>query len=247
MNPVFFVIIAFVILGGIGIYSRVADYKNYIKEDEKEDLDKLEKIENEDMNKENSIETIPVENELQTVGEKVQAVLRAQSIPFELDEEGDILFEYHFNKYLLSQAKSDNYYCLSSSYGYEFSDKEWMDVLGFANNLHHRYRMIRMACFKKSFTFSVETLAFPGTDYKLLLGFSLDLIETALDDFGKFLRETEEGQGDPSSTIGFHEAQKQQEQQSEGGEGDKETQSDKREISISQSPSIGFNAPKYKP
>ena len=246
MSPLFFVIIAFVVLGGIGIFSRVAEYKNHIEEEEKEDLVKLEQMENDDMNKDNSIENTPVEDELQTVGEKVQAVLKAQGIPFDIDEEGDVCFEYRFHRYVLNKSQSTNGFFLDLAFGEKFDEQSRMIYIQAANCLHAMFRLIKMTVYENGFVISMDSITPSNTDYKQLLRISLNLLEEAYNELGKILSSEKEEQSKPVSTIDFNEAQQQMRQESEKGTTD-EMQSEEKENTISQSPSIGFNAPKYKP
>lgn len=186
-----------------------------------------------------------------TIGDRVEAILKSQGIESEQDEDGEILFEYHFKKYLLEEAKSTDFFCLSAGYGMEIDEQKMMRFLKVANQLHIRYRMVRMACLEDGIKFTVEALMFPEMDIKQLLTFSLTLLDAAIEESSKLFKELceEENRSDEenrsASIIGFHKAQELILEEKKGSEADKQ-EADENDSSHSGAPSIGFNSNRYR-
>ena len=128
-----------------------------------------------------------------TVGERVQEVLKAQGIPFEIDEDGDVCFEYHFHRYLLNKSKSTNGFFLDLAFREEFDEQSRMMYFQAANCLHAMYRLVKMTIYENDVVFSVDSFVSSNTDYKRLLHISLSLLEDAYNELGKMVSGQKEG------------------------------------------------------
>ena len=190
------------------------------------------------------IEIVSAEEE-KTVGERVQEVLKSQGIPFEIDEDGDVCFEYRFHRFVLNKSQSTNGFFLDMGFNENLDEQRRMMLLKAANFLHGTYRLIKMTVYESAFVFSVDSIISHDTDYKHLLRISLDLLEEAYNELGKIISRQEKEQNKQVSTIGFYQAL--EEMQQEKGENKLEVQPlEETEHLQSQPPSIGFNSPKYK-
>lgn len=237
-----------ILLNNLGVFSCIAKKKSDCNEGRRQELEKLEimDMENSEMN-----EKVVERTKAVTIGERVQTILKSQGIESELDEDGDILFEYHFKNFLLEEARGTDFFCLSVGYRMELDEQNMMRFLKVANQLHFQYRMVRMACLENGIKFMVEALVFPEMDIKRLLSFSLTLLDAAIEESSKLFREFDEGMNHPNeerrpaSIIGFHEAREQMLEEKEGREAYKQETAEKRP-SQGASPSIGFNSSRYK-
>ena len=202
-------------------------------------LKKLEDMEKNEM-KNNA------EGEEPTVGEKIQAILKSQGIESELDEDGDVCFEYHFKDFLLEESKGTDFFILTTSFKVEMDERDKMRFLKVANQMHISYRMARMTCVDGGIKFSVETILNPEMDLKPLLSFSLYLLDVVVEESSKLYKELgEKEESLPDSIIGFHEAQEQTMSDNKEGE-TKEEEPAEKEASDSRTPSIGFNSSRYR-
>ena len=228
MSIVFFVLLFGIILNGVGLFSCFSKEKEQIQEEKRclINLDDMDATENTV-----PVEEIPVKKETTTVGERVQEVLKAQSIPFEIDEDGDVCFEYHFHRFVLSNSKSTNCFSLDFGFREDFDEQERERYLYAANYLHAMYRLIRMTVYENDFVFSLDSFISPDTDFKKLLQISLCLLEEAYSELEKMVSRLEEEQQKSNSTVGFHEAQEKMLQARKGNEAEGET-SDKVESPI---------------
>ena len=202
---------------------------------------KLEKLERMEMNEMKN----KAESEDVTVGEKVQAILKSQGIKYELDEDEDVCFEYHFTSFLLEQSKSTDYFCLTVGIRMGINEKEMMRFLQVANQLQISYKMVRMICFENGIKLSVETMVFPGMDLKHLLSYSLYLLEAAVEESSKLYKGSDEKESLPNSIIGFNEVQEQMLPDNKEDEA-KEEEPAEKETSGCRAPSIGFNSSRYR-
>jgi hypothetical protein len=175
----------------------------------------------------------------------VQEVLKAQGIPFEIDEDGDVCFEYHFRRYILNKSKSSNGFFLDLAFRADFDEQRRMKYFQAANCLHAMYRLVKMTVYENDFVFSVDSITSSETDYKHLLRLSLDLLEDAYNELGKIISEQEKEQKKQVSTIGFYQAMEQMQQEKEENKLE-EQPSEETERPQSQPPSIGFNSTIYK-
>ena len=244
MSIVFFVLIASIIITSLGLFSCLSE-----KPEETENLGK-KNMEEEEMKIDIADEILPVETtptrkEEMTVGERVQKVLKDQGIPFEIDEDGDVCFEYRFHRFVLNKSQSTNCFFLDMGFNENLDEQRRMMLLHAANYLHGMYSLIKMTVYESAFVLSVDSLTSSETDYKHLLRLSLDLLEDAYNELGKIISGQEKEQKKQVSTIGFYQALEQMQQ--EKGENKLEEQpSEETERPQSQPPSIGFNSTIYK-
>lgn len=168
---------------------------------------------------------------LDTVGERTKAVLTQQGIPFTIDDDGELSFEYHFRKYCLSDIDDDGYFCLSAYFEFNADERERDAMLHVANGLHYQMKLVRIVCFADSISFSVESMVSPDTDFQQLLRVSLQLLECAYEESRKHFAEYQGAQTQPASAIGFT-AQS--------------TEEKAETATACQSPSIGFNSSRYR-
>lgn len=245
MSIVFFVLVFGIIMNSIGLFSCFSKNEEQKQEDKKKNLIDSDDMEEDVKENNNLVEETYTKDETPTVGERVQEILKAQGIPFEIDNDGDVCFEYHFHSCILEQSKSTDYFCLTIGFGFEINEQEMMRLLQVANQLHIRYKMVRMVCFENGIKFSVESLLFPGMDLQHLLSYSLFLLEAVVNESSKLYKGSSGKENIHNSTIGFYEAQDQMTQNKKENEAEK-NESDEKEPSDSKAPSIGFNSSRYR-
>ncbi len=227
MGVVFFVLLFGILLNGVGLFSCFGKEKELIEE-EKRCLINLEDMEKGNTEMSDPIEEDAEKRETTTIGERVQEILKAQGIPFEIDEDGDVCFEYHFYRFLLNNSKSTTCFYLELGFSEDFDEQTKLKYLYAANYLHATYRLVRMVVYESHFVFSVEAFTSPDTDLKNLLHISLCLLEEAYTELTKMVSEQEKKHEETPNT-GFFQAQEQTQERPQ-----------------SQPPSIGFNSSLYK-
>lgn len=166
----------------------------------------------------------------QTVGERAKAVLTQQGIPFTVDDDGDLAFEYHFRRYFLSCINESNFFCLTVYFDFDTDDQGREAMLHVANSLHYRMKLVRMVCYADFISFSVESMVFPNADFQQLLRVSLQFLECAYEESQKHFSEFQNAQKQSPSAIGFT-----------AQSSDEKTET----ATACQSPSIGFNSSRY--
>ena len=134
MGVVFFVLLFGILLNGVGLCSCFGKEKELIEE-EKGCLINLEDMEKGNTEMSDPIEEDAEKRETTTIGERVQEILKAQGIPFEIDEDGDVCFEYHFYRFLLNNSKSTTCFCLELGFSEDFDEQTKLKYLYAANNL----------------------------------------------------------------------------------------------------------------
>ena len=229
MGVVFFVLLFGILLNGVGLFSCFSKDNEQIQEEKRLIMSDLESIRSDATDNSSSVEEVVAKNETPTVGERVQEILKAQSIPFEIDEDGDVCFEYHFYRFVLNNSKSTTCFCLDLGFSEDFDEQTKLKYLYAANNLHATYRLVRMVVYESHFVFSVEAFTSPDTDLKNLLHISLYLLEEAYNELTKMVSEQEKKHEEPIPNTGFFQAQDQMQEHPQ-----------------SQPPSIGFNSSLYK-